>query len=1242
MNNLNEIPSKPRDVQWTDAQWQAIHASGSDMLVAAAAGSGKTAVLVRRIIEKVTSKENPIDVDKMLVLTFTNAAAAEMRSRLHAALEKEVEENPESKNLRKQLNLVNKAQISTLHSFCIEVLRSNFHKLDLDPGFKIANETEVELLLEEAIVKVLERRFAESRTEFYKLVETFSSDRSDSEMNKLIVKIYKFSLSHPNPNEWLDGLRNAYQAVDSIESLAIFPYIKQEVELSIDSAIQSVEYGRAYCLQPGGSVAIDETLASDLDGLKLAKEKISRLSNNNWLEIPDSKAIFKRQKPEKEKSEAIDSAKELRAKAKKDYEKIYEKYFSRDITLLLEEMVEMHQVVSELTDVVKEVHIAFSEEKNVKNMLDFNDLEHLTLRLFGPDENEKDSEVANNYRKKFAEIYVDEYQDTNGVQEKILSFIKEPNEGTGNMFMVGDVKQSIYKFRLADPSLFVSKYNRFTKEPTENGLLIDLNQNFRSRKEVLSGTNFIFEQIMSEYVGEINYDRAASLHFGARNYPEGTYPIKLHLIDRKSDDAEEVVSDENSSIDIDDTRTGYIEALEMARTIKKMIDEKALIYDSKSDSMRELQYKDIVILQRARSWYQETFEAFALYKIPIYGQLREGFFKTTEVSLMLNILSIVDNPYQDIPLAAILRSPIVGMNSDELARVRLALPSGSYYEALKTFLLNGDVKNPTYIKAYKFIQLLKSWTESSKFETVPNLVWKIYNDTDYLSFVSGLPNGKQKKANLLGFYSRAKEFSNASHHGIFRFLRFIERLNDSGRDLGELASIGEQENVVRMMTIHESKGLEFPVVFIGGLGKSRNEQDFKTGYLLDKDLGLASKYVDTESRLIRDTLIYNAFKHKMNLETVSEDMRVLYVALTRAKEQLYLFATSKDLEKDIQKWANHQLHNGTLLPSGVRANSKSFIDWIAPAVFRHKNFTEFLKARDCYIPPKDMTIYDYEANWEVVTPSLSDIFGSVMETDKTDLSQLLKSLQGEKGSSEYQAEVNARLNWKYMDESSTKVKAKLSVTEIKKLSADADAKSAQSFGQKVEKKVYPLKRPNFMIETKKLTPAERGTVMHMVMQHIDLSVEPTFESINEKLDELVRKEYMTEAERKVINTDQVANFYKTEIGQEILNATNVRREVPFSMKVTANEVYKDWDGKREGILVQGVIDCVYWNTEGEAVIVDYKTDWVGGDFEGMKKELATRYKKQMDMYSTAIERSTGKKVKHKYLYFFDAGKTLKV
>ncbi|MEK4010459.1 helicase-exonuclease AddAB subunit AddA [Peribacillus sp. FSL M8-0224] len=1240
-----KIPALPGDVTWTEDQWKAIWAKDQDILVAAAAGSGKTAVLVNRIIQKVISEEDPIDVDELLVVTFTNASAAEMRHRVSEALEKAINDNPHSQHLRKQLSLINRASISTLHSFCLEVIRKYYYLTDIDPGFRIADSTEIQLLRDEVMEELFEEQYGQSdNEEFFNLVDAFTSDRNDDALQNIVRSLHDFSQSNPNPDRWLDGAASMYELADDdgIDDLSFIDSLKFDIGLQLDTARDLLERSLALTKTPGGPAPRAENYIADL----ALVAKLSEVKDQSWNalyeEIQNVKfGTAKRLTGADFIKEVADEATKYRDKAKKIIKSLQEELFSRKPESYLRDIRELKGYVDTLVMLVKRFDERFFAAKAEKNLVDFADLEHYCLQILTGetvDGERKPSAAAIEYRNQFKEVLVDEYQDTNLVQESILKLVTADGEYDGNLFMVGDVKQSIYRFRLAEPNLFLGKYTRFTHDGVDSGLKIDLNRNFRSRKEVLDGTNFLFQQLMGITVGEIDYDEDAQLKKGAPYPEDDPNPIELHLIDGAADpEAHLEVEGYDGGFEAEELEKAQLEARQMAKLIKKAISEKYRIYDTKTKRYRSATYRDMVILLRSMPWAPQIMEEFKKQGIPVYANLSTGYFEATEVAIMISLLKVIDNPQQDIPLASVLRSPIVGLDEEEMSKVRL-FHTGSYYEALADFYRKSDPEEHPglYEKASAFYKNLVKWRKIARQEALSDLIWLLYRETQFYDFAGGMPGGKQRQANLRALYDRARQYEASSFRGLFRFLRFIERMQERGDDLGAARALGEQEDVVRLMTIHSSKGLEFPIVFIAGLSKQFNMMDLRKSYLLDKDYGFAAKYVNSELRITYPSLPQLAFKKKKQLELIAEEMRVLYVALTRAKEKLYLIASINDAEKTQQNWESNAAHGDWLLKDYVRAGAKSYLDWIGPSLVRHR---DSLGAAGL-----GLEMESHPSNWSIsVIPS--EELAVLDEEEALVQEQMLEHVQkSEKVGivSEFYDDIKEQLEWEYPEHEATVYRSKQSVSELKR---QYELKDEQSSTELLRKFKRPItKRPTFMQE-KSLTPAERGTITHLVMQHIDLSKDITIQSIQQLIIDLIQRELLTEEQKEAVDPETIVDFFDSEIGQRMQRAKSIRREVPFTMSLPAKEAYSDWKAGDEEVLIQGVIDCIFEDEQG-LVLLDYKTDTITGRFangyEGAKGILADRYQMQLQLYTRAVEGIMNKKVTGRYLFFFDGSHLLEV
>ncbi|WP_312475569.1 helicase-exonuclease AddAB subunit AddA [Neobacillus sp.] len=1253
------IPPKPEGVTWTDDQWKAIQARDKDILVAAAAGSGKTAVLVERIIRKILANEDPIDVDELLVVTFTNASAAEMRHRIGEALEKAIDQDPSSRHLRKQLGLLNKASISTLHSFCMEVIRKYYYLIDVDPGFRIADETEAQLMRDEVIDELFEEEYGrKNNVAFFNLVDSFTSDRSDTALQEIVRSIYDFARSNPLPDQYLHGVVSMYD-VDDMTNVEDLPFIQAllfDIELQFEAAKVMIKQGLEITKLPNGPAPRAENFLDDInviDTLIVAQQE-------SWATLYQAMQTwsFSRAKPlKKDQYDTVlsEKAQKLREKAKKKIQDIKEELFSRKPEGFLRDMVEMRPLIGTLVYLVKEFSVRFEKAKREKGLVDYSDLEHYCLEILTGEisiEGEfLPSEAALAYKRHFKEVYCDEYQDTNMVQETILRLVTQEDEKYGNLFMVGDVKQSIYRFRLAEPNLFLGKYNRFTVDGKATGLRIDLARNFRSRKEILDATNYLFKQIMGVKVGEIEYDEAAELRNGAPYPEEEPFPVEIMLIDHTSENSEAasdtVLEAEAEPVGFDpaDLEQSQLEARVIAAKIKELIANGAPVYNAKTESSRPMMYRDAVILLRSMTWAPQIIEEFKQQGIPIYANLSTGYFEATEVAVMMSLLKVIDNPFQDIPLASVLRSPIVGLNEEELAKIRIHQKRGSFWEAVSAFCASksADSSEAFYEKVRRFNDLLKDWRGLARQGSLSELIWQLYRDTQFYDFVGGLPGGKQRQANLRALYDRARQYEQTSFRGLFRFLRFIERMIERGNDLGAARALGEQEDVVRIMTIHSSKGLEFPVVFIAGMARNFNMADIRKPFMLDKEFGFAAKYVNAEKRISYPSLPQIAFKRKKKMEMLAEEMRVLYVAMTRAKEKLYMTATLKDATKKIDKWIDVSSNKEWLLKDYERASAMSYIDWVGPAIIRHQDCRDLRMTGETYeLVPEDIT--NHPSSWEISLISAEEIGKQELALEKED-DQFLKRVQKAQTvsiASTFADEIKSRLTWEYSFSSAAAHRSKQSVSEIKRQKEMADEQSGTDLVRSFKKSI--VKRPKFMQE-KQLTPAERGTAMHMVMQHVDLTKTVSEDTINTQLIWMVNNELLTPEQAEVIDCKLIAQFFNSNLGQRYFHAKAIHREIPFTLSLPATDVYPAWTEAEESVFVQGIIDCILEDENG-LVLIDYKSDGITGRYKGgfdqAKPILEERYRLQINLYTRAIEQIWKRNVVERYLFFFDGAQILKL
>ncbi|QBP41730.1 helicase-exonuclease AddAB subunit AddA [Paenisporosarcina antarctica] len=1231
------IPTKPQDVTWTDAQWRSIFAEGRDVLVSAAAGSGKTAVLIERLIRKMIRQTNPIDVDELLVVTFTNASAAEMRHRMAEALEKALALDPTSNHLRRQLSLLNKAQISTLHSFCLSIVKQYAYVLDLDPGFRLANDAEAALIRDDVLAEVLEVAYkADNPLEIYRLVDSFTTDRDDQMIETLIDKLHFAASVHPEPKKWLLAIPENYDVPDNMEidDLPFIDALKLTIQHTLEEAYGMTEEMRQLALQPAGPAPYGTTVEQDQ---LLIAEAIRRISTQPWTSTFDYFQSIKfataaRIPKDTFDEELIKKAKDKRDQLKKRVNGVKDAYFTRRPERLLQEMRLMHPILKTLVELTLAYGEQYRAAKNERGIVDFSDLEHFALQILTKEENGQliPSNIAQDVMGQFKEVLVDEYQDTNRLQETILQIVKTGTAANGNMFMVGDVKQSIYRFRLAEPMLFLAKYLTFTTEALHTGVKIDLNANFRSRPEILHATNFIFSQIMGERVGEIEYDEAAALKPGAP-FPNKKSAVELTLLSQQQEELVSEESEANEEIqELEELKKSQSEARYIIGKIRKLMDDKTMVMDPWTKNERLLEYADIVILMRSMTWSADLTEEFKQAGIPLYANLSKGYFDALEVMIMLNTLRIVDNPYQDIPLASVLRAPFVGLTESELSQIRLSAPKEPFYEALKNFVHSGGsgINQATAEKLQRFFLHYEEWRDLARRGSLADLIWRIYMDTHYYEMVGAMPGGKQRQANLRALHDRSLSYEKSSFRGLFRFLRFIDRMKKRGDDLGTARAMSEKENVVRLMTIHSSKGLEFPYVFIAGLGRDFNQMDFNELYLFDQTFGLAVKAVDPEKRISYTSLPFLAIKEKKQMELKSEEMRVLYVAMTRAKEKLMLVATVKDVEKSISKWQDIASIEGHMLPEYVRSRAKGFLDWIGPAVARHHDFALWQGQSHTHV-------MQHPSQWSFESIFVEDLrqINALEEP-----SESLTTSEDKVLSKDMLSEVERRFNAVYSHERSITKRSKQSVSELKRLDQLRKEDEPEFFRpSQVQQAISSIyKRPAFLQQgERKLSSAEIGTAMHTAMQHVDIHLDPTNKAIEGFIHQLADKQLLTINEAGAIKVDAVKAFLHSPIASRLRQASQQLREVPFTYGL------KDEDGDIQ--LLQGIADCLFQEADGEWILLDYKTDKIKGVLiteAAILREMHHRYGLQLALYQQAIENILSITIKEKILYLFDSDQTI--
>ena len=1184
-------------VKWTNEQLQAINEKGENILVAAAAGSGKTTVLVERIINKIINEN--VDIDKILIVTFTNAAASEMRAKILDAIYKKIEENPNNTHLQRQITLLVKSNISTIHAFCLEVIKNNFYEIDVSPNFKIADTTELEIMRQEVLEDLFEEKYENYDKDFLELINTYTTYKSDDTLKELILKIYKYIQSFPFPQKWLEESTNKFLLEENIsfEKTAwgevLFELAKEEINdaiIILKEQLEKIKYEEDF-----NKFLI--TISEDIRKLEII------YNSSTWDELYINLTNFKFDTwPRDKKAEETlrEEIKQERDKIKKSISNIIEKIIICNSEEAIQEMKEVFPIAEKMKNIIIEFSEKFAIAKKEKNIIDFNDIEHFALKILIKEENGKNviSNVAKKYREKFVEIAIDEYQDSNLIQEYILTTISRGN----NIFMVGDIKQSIYKFRQARPELFLEKYEKYKlkEELQENdNLKIQLFKNFRSRKEVLDFTNLVFENIMQKELGDIEYNENEFLNLGA-NYPENKEAIaELNVIDLKKqedDDEEDITEEKIENI--------VLEAKFVAKKIKQLFKDNYMVCD-KNGNFRKLKYKDIVILLRATANSAQIFEKeISNLGIPVFSDSSCEYIESIEIQTIMSLLKIIDNPINDISLVTVLRSMIGGFSDNELIQIRINDKTKSFYESALSYIENKD--DEIKYKLKEFLEKLEKWRKEKENIPLDEFIWKLYIDTGFYNYVSLMPNGILRQANLKLLFEKAKQYETTSFKGLFNFISFIDKLKLSSTDMSSAKLIGENEDVVRIMSIHKSKGLEFPVVFLSCTGKKFNVMDLNNSdILLHQELGIGLKYIDYNRQVEYNTLAKEAIKNVSKIEMLSEEMRILYVALTRSKEKLIITGIANDLErslKDKEKLINtyKNIDIDCKINKNIVKRYMSYLDWIELVYLNNlKTIKELLRYN--IVSPKDI-IQEGEEEKEKVNFEEKTANTNIEEQEK------IKNI----------------LNWNYKYNLETNMITKTSVTQIKNINKEKKIDQ--------EELINKFEIPEFLKENKNITGEEKGNVIHLILQKLNPKEEYNKEKINALIEKLLIKKIITKEEKEIIDINIILNFLASNIWKEMQEAKVVCQEQPFYININASKIYEEESD--ENILVQGIIDLYYINKNDEIILVDYKTD------KKSEKELKECYNNQLEIYKEAIENSLNKNVSSIYIYSTYLNKTI--
>ncbi len=1278
-------------MKWTEGQQKVIDLRERNILVSAAAGSGKTAVLVERIIEKITDSHKPVDIDRLLVVTFTKAAASEMRSRIGTALEGRLRENPQDENLQRQLSLLHNAQITTIDSFCQYIIRNYFHVIGLDPMFQVGDETDLKLMQREVLSKLIEDRFGEARAEgnqsFLDFTEIFAPGRNDKRMEDLILKLYTISQSYPWPEEQLRKWEAMYQ-LQSLEELMETQWMQEmmaDTREALESYVGMAKEARRICMEEGGPNVYLDTIKSDLGQME------NLLMAKDYGEMYEKFSLFHPERLKAARGKDIDPGKrDLVKELRKNYlnngvQKTLNDVFFQSPGEMLKDIQAMASPVRELVQITIDFANAFAREKREEGLIDFNDMEHFALQILvdrGEDGKAVPSVTAQELQQHYEEILTDEYQDSNFVQETILTSLCRAPRQAPYLFMVGDVKQSIYQFRLARPDLFMEKYNSYSTEDSKTQR-IDLHQNFRSRAAVLESANYLFQRLMRKDFGGIVYDEAASLVPGA---DFGT--SEARNAGMQTEGQTEVVLVEQKSEVGSELGKRALEAAVIGERIREMVQGDDPFYVKGNSGYRPIEYRDIVILLRSLSgWSEEFIETLTDMGIPAYSATKTGYFSTLEVETILNYLRIIDNPRQDIPLVAVLRSCLFGISDEELAYLGTVKGTVNYWDALCRVLCVEDdwnvlccgddaaeeIQIPTEMRERLqkdlsvFVDKLKRYQGFAKTDSVYELLSKIYRETGYYSVMSAMPAGEKRAANLDILLQQAVQFAENGHRGIFEFCRYIESLRKSDIDFGEASVHGENTNAVQIMSIHKSKGLEFPVVFVAGMGKQFNLMDIHQSTIMDMDYGIGTEYMDLEWRVKQPTLLHCFMKAHTRQSTLAEEVRILYVALTRAKEKLFLIGTVSGLEKKLADWKQ----KGKIFNRMTLLSARTYLDWIMPALADRMAYAGCMEQWEEFADSGYADSGETDPLYRIKLQSPEGLVQSEAAELMQDLIRKRELLEWDDSvvrDPEMEEMILCQKGYQYPYIREQNLPVKISVSELKRRAAAQAEKLAEDMDgvglsrdilrqddSRTEQtelsgkmdiedisgvETWDIPRPAFRLKADNRTAAELGTLYHLVMEHLPYGELTPGYDFDAMLNKMVMDGYMTSEEKMLLSVKRFSWFLRTNLGKRMQKAASdgtLHREQQFMLGIPAAEIEPE-SMSEEVVLIQGIIDA-YFEEEGELVLVDYKTDYVE---RGQGARLAERYRTQLAYYARALEQLTGKRVREKIIYSFALGEEIAV
>ena len=1227
-------------VKFTPDQQRVIDTRDRNILVSAAAGSGKTAVLVERIIQKICDEEHPVDIDRLLIVTFTSAAAAQMRERISKAILKRLEEQPENEHLQKQAALIHNAQITTIDSFCLFIIRNNFNEIGLDPGFRVADEGETTLLEADMMQRLLEDAHAESRPEFLHFVDSYSTGSSDQKIEDAIYRLYHFSMSYPFPEEWLEDRRNDYllHSIDELcdkkwyeEALLYMDTVLAECRKRIQKALEMAQGA-------GGPDQYVENLIADLELL----EKLGK--SRNYAELYDDFTYITFSTLSRKKGEGVDPVikdmvKAIRDEVKKSIADLKKSLFPLSPEDMLADMQTCSAAVNELVTLTLSFKERLDAAKRDKNLVDFSDMEHFALQILlekDEDGNLKPRETARELQEYFEEVMIDEYQDSNEVQELLLRSISGEDKGHYNRFMVGDVKQSIYKFRLARPEIFMEKYDTYeTSEDAKERVRIDLSRNFRSRREVTEATNFLCGQLMAKEVGNVEYDEHAALYAGA-TYPQAGEERQY---------ATEILIAQDGGEQSQNLSEKEIEAVMVAERIKELVGSFP-VTDEQTGELRPAKYSDIVLLFRATTGWDEDFRRILTQRgIPVHITSKTGYFQTLEIQGIVNLLRVLDNPLQDIPMYGVLKLPFFDFTEEEISKIHCAakekLEGKQFlYDELCAYCMeppqsDSELYDEILLKKLNFLMdKLKQYRAMVAYTPIKELLGFLIQDTGYDTYVSSMPGGDQRQANMALLLERAGNFEKTSFYGLFHFIRYLETMQEQEVDFGEANILDENADVVRVMTIHKSKGLEFPICFVCGLAKQFNQMDARASILMDVELGIGVDCIDPVMRTRRKTLRKNVVAQRMKQDTRGEDLRVLYVALTRAKEKLILTAyQGEKLDKKLSDRLYLTMEASHKLPYSVIMSSACYFDMILAALMRHTDMEPLLDDRG--LPYEKHSLPYGEIPLQIkLWQQEESLEQELKEVGRAALLEDALTHTAEYADEELSKELDSRLNFQYPYAYLEGLTVKTTVSELKRAAYEEEVQEAAE--------LIPTARepyiPRFVTEEETVLGTQYGTAVHKVMEL--LSFDHSYETVTAQkvyigkiwgeMQQWIAEGRVRKEDIACVSAAKAADFFQTELSKRMLAAQgrgDLYKEQPFVLGIPAKELKEQYPSD-ETVLIQGVID-VFFYEEGEIVVVDYKTDRVE-----KADELVKRYKTQLDYYQRALEQITGAHVKERLIYSF--------